>query len=302
MDEKHSMEEKLSMEENNSREILFARTLEQIRRTAIEQSSCIREQQVREAFDSFELSEEQLQMVYDYLRKHNIGIDRPHDMEEDSSMEENLSMEEKHTTEEFLTEEERDFLQQYLEEIAVLGSINETEEKHSEEKEAVTLSAIAGDVAARNRLVELYLQDVAQIARLYAGQGVYLEDLIGEGNVALTKGVSLLGCIAQDEKLTSKAEHVMEAWGMLGKMIMDAMEEYIRQNAANKKADQAAVHKVNLVMEKARELAEDLRRKVTPEELAAETELTIEAIWEAIRLSGFNIEYIEVDRDAKTGL
>ena len=47
------------------------------------------------------------------------------------------------------------------------------------------MSVMAGDRAARQQLTESFLREVADIARLYAGQGVPLEDLIGEGNVAL---------------------------------------------------------------------------------------------------------------------
>ena len=46
-------------------------------------------------------------------------------------------------------------------------------------------------------------------------------------------------------------------------------------------------------MEASKELAEEFRRKVTVEELAAETKMSQNAIREAIKFSGNNIEYIE---------
>ncbi len=45
----------------------------------------------------------------------------------------------------------------------------------------------------------------------------------------------------------------------------------------------------------AEELYKDLRRKVTPEELAAETDLTVGEIEEAYRLSGEQIDTIEIN-------
>ena len=84
-----------------------------------------------------------------------------------------------------------------------------------------------------------------------------------------------------------------EAQGMLGKMIMDAMEEYISENSSNEKTDQKVVDKVNKVMEKAKELSEELHRKVTVAELAQETGISEKAIQDAVRMSGFQIEYIE---------
>ena len=247
-----------------NKEILFAQTLEQVRKTAREQGSCISEAQVQEAFAPLELDNGQLQLVFDYLVKHKIGINEPVNADD------------------YLSDEERSYLQDYLDEIAALEQVPEGE------KEALTLSAMAGDAFAQNRLAEIYLPDVVEIAKLYTGQGVFLEDLIGEGNVALAAGTSMLGCL----------EHASEAQGMLGKIIMDAMEEYIAENAANEKTDRKVVDKVNAVMEKAKQMAEDLNRKVTPEELAGETGLPLKAIMDAVRMSGFHIEYIEMQKEA----
>ncbi|MBQ7776373.1 MAG: hypothetical protein IJ379_10685 [Lachnospiraceae bacterium] len=242
-----------------NKELLFAQTLEKVRAIAKEQGNCISEEQVKQEFETLELNNEQLQLVFDYLVKHKVGINEPVNMDD------------------YLTDEERNYLQDYLDELAQLPQLS------AGEKEAITLSAMAGDADAQNRLTEIYLPDVVEIAKLYTGQGVLLEDLIGEGNVALAVGSTMLGCL----------ENASEAQGMLGKMIMDAMEEYIAENASNEKADQRVVSKVNKVMEAAKELAEDFRRKVTVEELAAETKLSEAAIREAIKFTGNNIEYIE---------
>lgn len=244
-----------------NKEVLFAKTLEQVRSLAKEQGNCVSEEQVQEAFAPLGLDNEQLQMVFDYLVKHKVGIGQPVNMDD------------------YLTDEEKDYLQEYLDEIAALPVYTDGQ------KEAFTIQAMAGDVAAQNKLVEIYLPDVVEISKLYAGQGVFLEDLIGEGNVALAVGVTMLGSL----------EAPSEAQGMLGKLIMDAMEEYIQENLQNEKEDQKVADKVNLVLEKAKELSEDLHRNVTVEELAAETKLSEKAIRDAVRMSGFKIEYIDMD-------
>ena len=59
---------------------------------------------------------------------------------------------------------------------------------------------MAGESDAQQRLIHLYLPKVVDIARLYAGQGVFLEDLIGEGNVALHSAVEYLNELKQAEK------------------------------------------------------------------------------------------------------
>lgn len=245
---------------SQSREIIFARTLEALRAKAREQGNCVSEEQVREAFAEQKLGEEQLQMVFDYLVKHKVGIGQPIDPEE------------------YLTEEERSCLQDYEKEIAALPVYSRGE------LEAITLSAMAGETDAQQKLIQNYLRDVIDIAKLYVGQGVFLEDLIGEGNLALAAGVSMLGSL----------ESPSEAPGMLARLMMDAMEEHIQENAAIEKTDRKIEDRVNLVADKAGELAGELHRKVTPEELARESGLSLKAILDACRMSGYKIEDIQL--------
>lgn len=237
-------------------EVLFAQTLEKVRALAKEQGNCVSEEQVQEAFAELKLTNEQLQLVYDYLVKHKVGIGQPVNLDD------------------YLSDEERNYLQDYLDEIAELPTYTEGQ------IEAFTISAMAGDVNAQNTLTEVYLGEVVEIARIYTGQGVLIEDLIGEGNVALAFGVGMLGSL----------EHHSEAKGMLAKMIMDAMEDYIAENASNEEADRKVENKVNKVADAAKALSEELRRKVTVEELAKETKMSEAKIREAMRMSGFQIE------------
>lgn len=241
-----------------NKEILFTNTLEQVKNTAKEQGNCLSREQVEEAFAPLGLGVQQMEMVYDYLHQNKIGIGDPVDPDE------------------YLADEEKDYLETYLSELSSLPELTQGE------REAVTLSAMAGDPDAQSRLAESFLTDVAQIAKLYAGQGVYLEDLIGEGNVAVAVGVTMLGAL----------EHASEAQGMLGKMIMDAMEEYIAQNAKEANKDKRIADKVNKVADAARELAEELHRKVTIEEVMAESGLSRKTIEDAVRMSGGKIEDI----------
>lgn len=244
------------------KELLFAKTLEYIKNVAKDQNRIVSKEQVEAAFAPLEFGPEQMEMVYEYLAKQKIGVEEAVDPDA------------------FLSEEDVDYLDAYLEELKFLKDAT------AGEREAVILSAMAGDKDAQDRLIELFLPQVVEIAKLYAGQGAYLEDLIGEGNVALAMGVSMLGAL----------ENAAEAEGMLAKMIMDGMEEYIGVSAQQQKEDQLAADLVNKVSKAAKELSEDLRRKITPLELSKEAEFSIEDIEEAIRLSGDMIEYFEGTR------
>ena len=244
------------------KELQFAKALQKVKDLAKLSGNKISKAEVDEQFASLQMDDEQMQMVYEYLEKANIGVDKEID------------------TDALLTGEDTNYLQFYLEELKEIPTVTEGE------KEAVTLSAMAGEEAAQAKLIEILLPEIVDFAKLYAGQGVLLEDLIGEGNVALTLGVTMLGCF----------ENAKEALGALGKMIMDAMEELIVSYVAEDDVDQKIAERVNNIADKAKELAEALGRKVTKEELAEETEIDVDDIAEAIRFSAGQIEYLETDK------
>lgn len=245
------------MKENQ--EIVFARTLEAVKKLAKEQGNFITEEQVKEAFEELSLEENQLALVFDYLRKHKIGIGEPVNLDE------------------YLSLEEADYLDAYKKELEMLETVSEGE------KEALLLSAMAGARDAQEKLIHVYLPQVMEISKLYSGQGVYLEDLIGEGNVALTIGVTMLGA----------QENAMQAEGVLIKMIMDAMEEMIEQTLKETDTNNKITGRINKVADKAEELAKELHRKVSVEELAKETGMSQKSIKDAMRISGFTIEGLE---------
>lgn len=240
-------------------ELLFAKTLEDVRKLASAQGGYVEKEQVEAAFGELNFDEGQMELVYEYLKNHKIGIGQPVDLDD------------------YLTGEEIDYLEEYRKELAFLPILTDGE------KEACTLSAMAGDTDAQQTLIGIYLPQVMEIAKLYTGQGVFLEDLIGEGNVALAIGVTMLGAL----------EHAKEAEGMLMKMVMDAMEESIGEQLEASRQEQKLADKVNKVAKKAKELSEDLKRNVTVEELVAETGMSRKYIEDALSFSGGSIEGIE---------
>ena len=249
----------------DNKEKEFAEILKYVTRTARENRNTITKEQVEMAFSELSLDESQLEMVYDYLRKHSIGVD------EEAEISDNL------------TEEETNYLNDYLESLQGLNKLSEGE------KEAVTMAAIAGDRQAQSRLIENYLPLVVDVARLYCEQGVYLEDLIGEGNVALTRGVTMLEAVGEPS----------EVEGFLYKLMLDAMEKIIEENLAEDTGMQKVLHLVQEVADKAKELSQDLRRKVTVEELMEETGWDEEKIRSAIKFSGDNIEDLDSGKEDK---
>lgn len=245
-----------------NKEDLFVKALQQIIELGKEQGGQIDQIQISEIFakHDFEIDDSSRELIFEYLKKNGIGIG------------ESLN------PREYLSGDEADYLEQYIDEVSGLNNLSDNE------KEAVTISAMAGDKDAKNKLVEIYLPYVAEVAKLYAGQGVFLEDLIGEGNVALAMGVNMLDCL----------EKPSEVQGMLGSMMMNAMEEYIKANANEAQHDKKLTDKVNKIADLAKDVAKDLGRSVTPRELSEEKGVSVKAILEAVRLCGNKIEELDV--------
>ena len=244
--------------ENKEKE--FAAILKNVTRTARENKNIITSEEVKEAFSDLELDEKQFEMVFEYLKSHKIGVD-----------------EEAVFTDEDLSEEEKNYLDDYIE------SLNALPEFSDGEKEAIAIAALAGEKDAQEKLITMYLPLVVDVARMYSEQGVFLEDLIGEGNVALTKGVTMLDAVGEPS----------EVEGFLYKLMLDAMENIIQENLAEDTGSQKVLKLVQEVADKAKELADDLRRKVSVKELMDETGWDEDKIRSAIKFSGDNIEDLD---------
>lgn len=240
-------------------QVNFAKVLEQLRDTARLQGNMLSSGQIREAFGEWQLDENKLVLIHDYLRKNRICIDEPSQAEES------------------LSEEDVNFLEMYLDDLKNLPPVSDGE------KRAAMMSALAGDSIAQAKLVELYLPQVVEISKLYAGQGALVEDLIGEGNVAVASAVTMLACV----------ESIDEVEGFIGKMIMDAMEGYVKEVADTHEIGENVLMKVNEVNDKAKEMYGNLLRKVSVKEVAEELGITEEAVLEAVKFSASSIEYIE---------
>lgn len=248
------------MENNVQKEQEFMALLQKTLKQARGCGGVISRDEIADIFSSISLEESQLAQIEDYLKANKIIVGtRPGDVDE-------------------LPEKERDFLSSYTE---ILDSVPEMTDSVLD---ALKISAMAGERSAQKELSEQMLSKVVDIARLYSGQGVSIEELIGVGNEALVTGVRLLGYLESPD----------EVEGELGRRIMDSMEDLISEMLDDHAVDRQIEDMVNLVADKAHELAEELGRKVTPMELAGEGDVTSEQIMEAVRLTAGKIEDLDV--------
>ncbi len=245
-------------------EILFKdRLSETVRKARLHQNFITREE-IEELFEN-SLSPEQTTLVEDYLK--GLGIQT------------GISGEE--VEEPVLDGPDVSFLQMYLDEIAGLSKLSD------EELRGLKQAALLGDEEAKHELANSYLPKVVEIAKLYTGQGVPLEDLIGEGNIGLMMGLELLSCV----------ESVDEVEGHLGKMVMDAMDAAIARGNEDLEFDRRMLLKVSQIADKAKELSEIFCRDVTISEISKESCIPEEEILQALEMTGNKIEGIMVDTE-----
>lgn len=213
---------------------------------------------VDEYFKGIELSDDQKQLIYNFLYDAKIGVDEPFDFDE------------------ILDEDDVDFLQMYIDE---LESIKKYTQK---EKNKLLDDFVSGDMSLKDRVIESYLWDVVETAKLYTGSGVTIEDLIGEGNVALAVIVEEL-----DKRSSAK-----ELDAFITDCIMSAMEELLYDDNSEANKSNTWAENANEVLEKAKELAQTLGRNVSVRELCEFGDFDEDFIKEVLQITG-GIEIID---------
>lgn len=248
--------------------IVFREMLSELRELADKQDNYLTKEEVRQFFSEGALSEEQLDLVCEYLVSQKIKVEGYQKKEKtEQSADKNRTEE----TEQKKEEPERpDFLGMYLEELADIEKIS------TQEEERLFLEAAAGDALAKSALVKQYLETVYELAMTYVASELPIEDLVQEGNV---------GLLLTLENLQPKA-NLEEYRQTVFAGIQSAMEEAAELSQDTKDMDEEIAGRVNHLNEAILNLEEDLGHKVSEEELSAYLEMPLEEIRDILRMAG----------------
>ena len=238
----------------------YKKVLDAAVRAAHENHNYITEEEFNRFFAPLDLTEEHIKLTRDYFNGLNIKFG-----EWDGNDPEEFNF----------SEIDGNYLNFYLEELADLPKYSD-----DEKKEIIRLAIEEDDDDSKQKLINMHLPDVVDIAKLYVYHGMPIEDLIGEGNIGLMMAIDLLGTVEGPDEIE----------GLIGKTIMDSMDAAIARDSDDKSGIEDVLERIEQIGKEAKELSEMLRRDVTAAELAEETDIELEDIYEAIRITGGKIE------------
>lgn len=240
----------------------FMQELKALLETAKKYGGSVSIDEVREHFGEEALTDEQMNLVFDYLLAQKIVVKGYWKNEEKSLL--------------ALTEEEQGYLKDYEKDLQAIRPETDGE------RALLFGQAAKGDAAAKERLVEIYLKEVVEIAKEMNHEDIFLGDLIQEGNLGAVLGAELI----VDEQTGHDIMH---------SQIRERIQLLIGEQEEQKSRDRKMVEKVKALDEAITELTEELGRKVTIDELALHMGMTEEEIDDIIQLTGEGHEHEEED-------
>lgn len=255
-----------------SDELQFRKKLQELLEKADSQNKRISTEEVNAYFAEDELTEEQMLLVYDFLMSQKIIVTGYYKNTAEEGLETDSAASVKGAgqtglTGEGLTEEEAEYLREYTEDMSAMKPAGDGE------VEMLLAQAVEGEALAKSRLIEVYLPMVVEIAKELHEPGIYLGDMVQEGNVSLILALDMLTDAASAEMVIR--EEVRQG-------ILAMKEEQKEAKRRDKKMEQ----RVNDLDDSLHKMAEEKGRAITMDELAEYLKISEEEILDIMKLAG----------------
>lgn len=221
-------------------------------------------------FKDMELSEEQQEMVYQFLML-------PEEETAVSDEEDVRSAEDVHEAGEAAASgdenirESTPHFQMFLDEVEGLKQLADSEEKELYRR------LLSGDVAVIEDISHQWLKRVVAIAEEYKGRGVLLDDLVQEGNIGLLLGLNVLSKGQQSDG-TRKQVTVADVPELLRGAVRESMEQYLGEECGEDQENETIIGKVALVHQAQEYLTKEKGEKPSLRELSEYTKIPVEEI------------------------
>lgn len=254
---------------------LWQAALEQLRRTAAKNHYHVTVGDIVECFDGIELTRDNVAQIYRYAAEKNIVIDdyQPHDTRHVTVTATEDDGEQAFSEgKENLSGAEKEYFREFMRELRLIEAEEEGEMGWLLER------LLEGDDSVMNRLVEINLRSVLDIAKRSAGHGVPLGDLVQEGNLALVSAID-------DYRLTGQSALEDEFRQHLRRKVTEAVDAAVGEETNFAETAEKLARDANRLLTVTRELEEALGRAATLEELAKKMDETEEYIQEVMRIS-----------------
>jgi RNA polymerase primary sigma factor len=238
----------------------FLEAVHELERIAKTNSNHLAMDEIRRYFSDMHLEDAQMDYICRYLESNNIIIENRVERSWDDVEEEEL-------------ETKEDLLDQEMVEIYV----KETEKASrltKDQEEMIVRKMIAGDVQARNLLIESNLAYAMELATQYNGRGLLPSDLIQEANIGL---------------MTAVNEYEPELHGTFGdfkeKLVRRHIEDAITEYSQSTRSAKKMANRVNELNDIATAFAREYEREAKPSELAQRMGISEEEVRELMKVS-----------------
>ena len=259
----------------------FLKVLEGLVKVAATRKNTLDADEVLKAFEGIELSEDQMDQIYEYLEKHNIDIMQSKPMDDVSiddlviDAEEDILLPDEEDEVELIDDVDvlegvstEDPVRMYLKEIGNVPLLS------SEEEVDLAKLVETGDEEAKKKLTEANLRLVVSIAKKYVGRGMPFLDLIQEGNMGLMKAVDKFD-YTKGYKFSTYA-----TW-----WIRQAITRGIADTGRTIRVPVHMVETINKTLRMTRTLLQELGREPTPEEVAEKLGVPVSRVREVLKIS-----------------